>query len=234
MSDYSKPATEWSDADWKDLVANPQPPDDPDAENEVQEWIYFENGKPISFTRRSSSRPAYLTVTVPPELAEFADDYGRRLFEFRRHNTHKNNLEHDPVRDLWQNILGARGEAGFYFFLGGKRRGAAWDVSITNDRDFGNTPDIIYEELEYDAKAIDQSHKGLCVYEGGVHPGWRYVLVGTWAWPRAEMLGWCPGSDILTVPLEEKVKDRPAHFIAQGDPLLRSCSELREPPEMPF
>jgi hypothetical protein len=53
VSDYSKPGSEWSDADWKDLLANPQPPDDPDENNEFEEWIYFENGKRVTARRRN-------------------------------------------------------------------------------------------------------------------------------------------------------------------------------------
>ena len=52
MKDWND-ASKWSAQDWKDLIARPEPPDDPDENNEVGEWVYFENGKLVTVRRRN-------------------------------------------------------------------------------------------------------------------------------------------------------------------------------------
>jgi hypothetical protein len=52
MKDWND-ATKWTDDDWKDLIAHPQPPDDPDENAEFEEWRYFENGKWITVRRKN-------------------------------------------------------------------------------------------------------------------------------------------------------------------------------------
>ncbi len=172
-----------------------------------------------------------IVMTVPDDLARFADKLGNELAQFReqRGSAHNNNLKAIPFeRRVAMNVLGTRGEAGLYFFFGGKQGGAVWDVSVGNNRVWGNTPDIVHQGQLYDAKAIDRNDLSLCVYPAGVKPAWRYVLVGVEFWPSIELLGWCTGADVLTTPIKEKVPGRPAYFIEQGEILLRSCDELME------
>jgi hypothetical protein len=123
-------------------------------------------------------------------------------------------------------LVGTRGEAALYWYLGGFWGKASWDKSVSNDRLFGSTPDVVWHGQSYDAKAIPRNNLSLCVYPRGAKAHWRYVLVGVQFWPCAVLLGWCNGSDILRTRLKEKVKDRPAYFIEQTSPLLRSCAEL--------
>jgi hypothetical protein len=167
-----------------------------------------------------------IEVNVPSGLARFADLFGRRLAIFRRHNKHKNNLRTTLERAIEMTVLGARGEAALYWYLGGHWGGADWDHEITNKRKFGELPDIVWRGDSYDAKGIDRNKLSLVVYPEGAKPHWRFVLVGVQFWPCASLLGWCMGSEVLTTPLKEKVPGRPAYYIEQKSPLLRSCAEF--------
>jgi hypothetical protein len=167
-----------------------------------------------------------IELRVPSGVARFADRYGARLAKFREGGRDNNNLRVTPERNLEMHIMGARGEAALYWYLGGWWGGAVWDHSISNARAFGNTPDIAHRGCLYDAKAVPLNKLSLVVYPKGAKAHWRYVLVGVQFWPESVLIGWCLGSDVLATSTKEKVKGRPAYFIEQGSLILRSCAEL--------
>ena len=53
MPDYDKPGSLWTDADWKDALSHPQPPDDPDEKAEFEFWTYFEKGRRVTVKRKN-------------------------------------------------------------------------------------------------------------------------------------------------------------------------------------
>jgi hypothetical protein len=163
-----------------------------------------------------------MKILVSQELAQYADDFARRLTAYRTGSPHRNNLESGDW-DEWMRLIGTRAEAGLYYFFGGKRAGAKWDTGIGKAAG-QHRPDIIYKGHSYDAKGIDRRGLSLCVYKGGVETEWRYVLVNVVAWPEVDLRGWCTGADILMTALRERVKDRPAYFIEET--LLHDCGEL--------
>jgi hypothetical protein len=159
---------------------------------------------------------------VHPELAQFADRLGLKRAEFRKRlgSLNNNNLTTTYERDVAMHIQGTRGEAGLYQFFGGKRAGAVWNA-WSDDPRCAALPDIVYRGHYWDAKAIHRNGLALCIEPSGVKPAWRYVLVGIEHWPDVELLGWCPGEDVLTLTPEERSHGRLGYFIDQGDALLR-------------
>ena len=170
-----------------------------------------------------------IIVTVPNDLARFADELGRRIDRSRRGQAgavQQNNLRVTPEESERLNVLGKRGEAALYYAFGEKTAGAIWDTSIST----GSTRDswdIKFRGIEYDAKAIEKDDEhSLIVIPGKVAERRRYVLVGIQFWPQAAFIGWCTGADVLTTEIKDKKGGRPAYFIEQNDPMLRSPAEL--------
>jgi hypothetical protein len=169
-----------------------------------------------------------ISFTVPQVLAEYADAFAFRLWEYKEKTNARdnNNLKATAEERLHLHRRGKRGEAGLYFFFGGKAAGARWNTTIGRG-DYSNVSDISFCDVEYDAKAIDRHSLSLCIYPKSVHEHWRYVLVCVKDWPAVDLIGWCTGADVLTTQIKEKVADRPAYFIEQGNYLLRNCESLK-------
>jgi hypothetical protein len=167
--------------------------------------------------------PAPVPIELAPDELAFVDDLALRISSWRRNvgSRHRNNLAAPTfARRLEMSMMGTRSEGVLFKAFGGHDAGAQWDTSVGAAKAYDQTPDIVFQGVEYDAKGINlDGYSLVCIHDrklplGGVHPTWRYVLVGLQHCPRCRLIGWALGTDVLRYrPEDRNHDDRPAHYL---------------------
>jgi hypothetical protein len=131
---------------------------------------------------------------------------------------HVNNLEPDPVRDLWQTKFGFRCELALQPHI----PTAHWTGEDAWRKDIPDYEDFI------DVKGIHKPHHCLIIQKDA-HDDWAYVAVYGGRHPSYRIWGWLWGREGKRPEWwEDKSKrDRPAFFVPNKQP-LRPISELCE------